>query len=293
MGIIDNIKNDAQKNGSKVQSTEATKLETIFNKMFYLDKNIEEETAFVKQVMTRGLESQERKGLHASAMIGAENQFCPRQQVLSLVYKQLQGEQLPVGLMRIFEEGNAIHEKWQRLLIRAGYAKAKTLDRTRFDNDYMISYTPDIVCRIPEFYDGAMVGEIKSVNPFQFKKMTSHPSAHKQLQFYMYLCQKAAKEKGTWNGKDYMKGFVLCDDKGAQDFKLFIYEYEPETVAPFIDRCDNVKHHYEEFIENGNLVKRRKDCTSCDCKFAEKCPMRDACWNIGMGRVRLDKCKKE
>ena len=225
MGIINNIKKDALRNGSKVQTSEAAKLEGILNKMFYLEKNIEEETEFVKQVMTRGLESQERVGLHASAMIVSDNQFCVRQQVLSLCYKQLQGQQISIGLKRIFEEGNAIHEKWQRMFIRAGYAKAKTLDRTRFDNDYMISYTPDIVCRIPEFYDGAMVGEIKSVNPFQFKKMTSHPSAHKQLQFYMYLCQKAAKEKGTWNGKDYMKGFVLCDDKGAQDFKLFIYDY--------------------------------------------------------------------
>lgn len=288
MGIIDNIKNDAQKNGSKVQSTEAAKLEVIFNKMFYLDKNIDEEVAFVKQVMTRGLESQERKGLHASAMITAESQFCVRQQVLSLEYKQLQGEQLPVGLMRIFEEGNAIHEKWQRLLIRAGYAKAKTLDRTRFDKDYLISYTPDIVCRIPEFYDGVMVGEIKSVNPFQFKKMTSHPSAHKQLQFYMYLCQKAVKEKGTWNGKDYMKGFVLCDDKGAQDFKLFIYDYEPETVAPFIERCEEVKYYHDKLLNEGKIIARKKECNSKTCKFAENCAMRDACYNTGMGRIKLD-----
>ena len=287
MGVIDNIKKEAQGNGSKIQTTEAAKLERIFNKMFYLDKDIEEEVAFIRQVMTRGLESQERKGLHASAMIASDSQFCVRQQVLSLAYKQLQGEQLPVGLMRIFEEGNAIHEKWQRLLIRAGYAKAKTLDRTRFDNEYMISYTPDIVCKIPEFYDGAMVGEIKSVNPFQFKKMTSHPSAHKQLQFYMYLCQKAAKEKGKWNGKDYMKGFVLCDDKGAQDFKLFIYDYEPETVAPFIQRCEEVKYYYERMIEESKLVKRRKGCDSTNCKFAEKCAMKDACWNVGMGKVKL------
>lgn len=287
MGIIDNIKNDAQKNGSKVQSTEAAKLEGIFNRMFYLDKNIKEETKFVNQVMTRGLGDTERKGLHASAIITSENQFCVRQQVLSLLFKQLQGEQLPVRSLRIFEEGNAIHEKWQRLLIRAGYAKAKTLDRTRMDEDYMISYTPDIVCRIPEFYDGVLVGEIKSVNPYQFKKMTSHPSAHKQLEWYMYLCQKAAKEKGTWNGKDYMKGFVLCDDKGAQDFKLFIYDYEPETVAPFIDRCEEIKYHYYEFINNGKLVNRRKGCDSSTCKFAESCPMRDACYEIGMGRVKL------
>ena len=177
MGLVDNIKREAQGNKTKIQSTDAAALEKIFNAMFYLDKNIEEETKFVKQVMTRGLESQERVGLHASAMLVGEKDFCLRAQVLSLIYKQLQGQQTPVGLMRIFEQGNAIHEKWQRLLIRAGYGKAKDMDYTRFCDDYMLSYTPDIDCLIPEFFEGRMIGEIKSVNTYQFQKMTHHPSA--------------------------------------------------------------------------------------------------------------------
>ena len=288
MGLIDSIKNDSIKNGSKIQTTEAAKLEAIFNKMFYLDKNIEEETKFVNMVMTRGLDSTERIGLHASAMIAGEKEFCIRQQVLSLIYKQLQGEQLPVGLMRIFAEGNAIHEKWQRYLIRAGYAKANTLDRTRFDKEYMLSFTPDIVCRIPEFYDGAMVGEIKSVNTFQFKNMTSHPSAHKQLEFYMHNLIKQAVLKGKWNGKDYLKGFVLCDDKNTQDFKLFLYDYDKDFVAPYVDRCEAVKYHYEVFKSEGKMVGRKKECNSYDCKMADKCPMKDACWNRNNGRVLID-----
>ncbi len=287
MGIISNIKKDALRNGSKVQTSEAAKLEGILNKMFYLEKNIEEETEFVKQVMTRGLESQERVGLHASAMIVSDNQFCIRQQVLSLCYKQLQGQQISIGLKRIFEEGNAIHEKWQRMFIRAGYAKAKTLDRTRFDEDYKMSYTPDIVCRIPEFYDGAMIGEIKSVNPMQFRKMESHPSAHKQLQLYMHECIKEAKRKGTWNGKDYLKGFVLCDDKGGQEFKVFIYDYDEEFLKPYIERLESVKHYYKKFITKKEIIPRCKNCTSYDCKQSEKCPMKDACWNRGIGRVKL------
>ena len=287
MGIISNIKKDALRNGSKVQTSEAAKLEGILNKMFYLEKNIDEETEFVKQVMTRGLESQERVGLHASAMIVSDNQFCVRQQVLSLCYKQLQGQQISIGLKRIFEEGNAIHEKWQRMFIRAGYAKAKTLDRTRFDEDYKMSYTPDIVCRIPEFYDGAMIGEIKSVNPMQFRKMESHPSAHKQLQLYMHECIKEAKRKGTWNGKDYLKGFVLCDDKGGQEFKVFIYDYDEEFLKPYIERLESVKHYYKKFITKKEIIPRCKNCTSYDCKQSEKCPMKDACWNRGIGRVKL------
>ena len=58
MGIIDEIKNNAVKNGTKIQSSDAAQLEKIFNKMFYTEHNIEEETKFIHQVMTRGLESQ-------------------------------------------------------------------------------------------------------------------------------------------------------------------------------------------------------------------------------------------
>ena len=288
MGLMDEIKKEALGNGTKIQSSEAAQLEKIFNKMFYLDKNIEEETKFVNQLMTRGLGTTERYGLHASAMIVSDNKFCIRQQVLSLLYKQRQGEQTQVGLMRIFEEGNAIHEKWQRLFIRAGYSKAKHLDFTRFNEEFEISFTPDILCYIPEFFKGKMVGEIKSVNTFQFKKMTSHPSGHKQMQLYMYFMQEELKKRGKWNGVDYTKGFVLCDDKNTQDFKIFVYDYDPSVIAPFIERGEQVQYYKERALNQGKMVKRCKDCNKSICKKAEECAMRDACYNVGKGRVRLN-----
>lgn len=288
MGLIDDIKKDAVKSGSKIQSSEATKLEGILNKMFYLSKNIDEETLFVKTVMTRGMESQERVGLHASAIIDkGDKSFCTRQQVLSLLFKQLQGEQLNVNTLRIFEEGNAVHEKWQRLFIRAGYAKAKTLDRTRIDKEYMLSYTPDIVCKIPEFYGGAMVGEIKSMNSFSFKKQSEHSSGKKQLQFYMYLCQKAKGNLNNPDDLDYKKGFVLMDSKNDQEFKVCVYDYDPDIVNPYIDRLEEIGYYYEKFINEHKMLNRPQDATSYDCKLCEKCMMKDACWNKGIGRVRI------
>ena len=287
MGLVDNIKKEAQGNRTKIQSSEAATLEKIFNNMFFMDKNIEEETKFVKQVMTRGLESQERVGLHASAMLKGDKEFCLRAQVLSLIYKQLQGEQISVSLKRIFEEGNAIHEKWQRLLIRAGYGKAKDMDFTRFCKEYMMSYTPDIICLIPEFFEGKMVGEIKSVNTFQFQRMTKHPSAWKQCQWYMHLCIKKEKERGTWNGKDYTKGFVLNEDKNTQEFKLEVYDYEPVKIEPFADRADSVMFNYNRVFEEHKMVKRPDDAKSPDSKRCKDCFMREACWNIGNGKVRI------
>lgn len=274
MGLVDSIKKEAQGNRTKIQSSDATQLEKILNATLYLDKNVEEETKFVKMVMTRGYENQERVGLHASSFIVGEKEFCIRAQVLSLMYKQLQGEQIPVGLKKIFEEGNAIHEKWQRLLIRAGYASANTLDVTQFNKQFRISFTPDIICKIPEFYEDKMVGEIKSVNTFQFQRMVKHPSASKQLQWYMHLT-------------GIHKGFVLCEDKNTQDIKLEVYDYDSMVVAPYIERAEAIKYHYNRVHSERKMVKRPSDAKSSDCKRCSKCVMRDACWNIGMGKVPI------
>ena len=80
--LLDDIKKEATGNRTKIQSSEATELEGILNKLFFLEKNVKEEARFVKMVMTRGAETQERVGLHASALIKGDKEFCLRQQVL-------------------------------------------------------------------------------------------------------------------------------------------------------------------------------------------------------------------
>ena len=274
MGLVDDIKKEAKGNRTIIQSSEAQELSKILNNLFYLDKNIEEESKFVKQVMTRGAETQERIGLHASALITGDKDFCVRQQVLSLIYRQLQGEQINVRLMRIFEQGNAIHEKWQRMFIRAGYSKANDLDVTQFNKKFKISFTPDIICEIPEFHDGKMIGEIKSVNTFQFQHMTRHPSAWKQCQWYMYLT-------------GIHKGFVLSEDKNTQEFKLEVYDFDQSIVDPFIDRAEEIKYYYKRVMTEHKMVKRPTDAKKPDCKRCQSCPMRNACWNINGGGKRI------
>lgn len=274
MGLIDNIKAEAKGNRVMIQSSDAQELAKILNNTFYLDKNIDEEAKFVKQVMTRGAETQERVGLHASALITGEKEFCVRQQVLSLLYKQLQGEQLPIGLVKIFEQGNAIHEKWQRLFIRAGYSKASDLDVTQFNKQFRISFTPDVICRIPEFHDGKMIGEIKSVNTYQFQRMVRHPSAWKQLQWYMYLT-------------GIHKGFVLSEDKNNQDFKIEVYDFDHSIVDLFIDRAEQIKYYYKRVVSEKKMVKRPKDANNPECKRCTNCPMKNACWNINGGGVLI------
>lgn len=269
MGLMDDIKKDATRTGAKIQTEEERELETKLNKLFYLSKDIENETKFIRQVMTRGQETQERKGLHASAIIVPGTKFCYRQQVLSLFYRQLQGEQTPVGLMRVFEEGNAIHEKWQRLFIRGGYAKPEDCDRTQFDEEHDLQYTPDIIATI----DGEQyVVEIKSVNTYVFKKQNPHASGRKQLQLYMYLT-------------GIHQGIVLQEDKNTQEFRANIYKYNPEEIQPYITRLEEIQYHKEWMKTKHKLIKRYTGCTGYTCDMAQKCPMRDVCYERSKERL--------
>lgn len=281
MGLVNSIKNEAQGNRTKIQSSDATALEQIFNRMFYLPKKPKEETAFVEHVMTRGLETAERSGLHASALIVSDNKFCLRQQVLSLMYKQLQGEQFNAGQKRIFEEGNAVHEKWQRLFLRAGYSNVLDLDSTCFNGKWKVSYTPDIKCTIKEFFKGKMIGELKSVNTMQFNKMTKHPTAGKQCMWYMCLSIAEEELRGTWNGIDYTKGFVLNEDKNTQDIKVEVLDYDPSLVQGCVERCEQIQASYKKVFEEGRMVARPLDAKKHDCKRCYSCPMNIACWQKG------------
>lgn len=262
MGLLDDIKNEAEGKNVKIQSSEERELEQKLNALFYLEKDIEKETEFVRMVMTRGQETQERKGLHASAIITPEKKFCYRAQILSLLYRQKQGENVPIGLKRIFEEGNAIHEKWQRLFIRGGYAEPEDCDRTRFNEQFELSYTPDIVATIEgERY----VVEVKSVNTYQFKKMEHHSSGRIQLQLYMYLL-------------GIEKGFTLCEDKNTQDFKVRLYKPEFERIQPYIHRLEEIQRGKEKVLNMGRIQRRREGCTSPGCELAVACSMCDVCW---------------
>lgn len=273
MSILNDIKKEAAGIKTKIQTTEERELEVKLNNMFYLEKRIEEEVSFVRSVMTRGQETTERKGLHASAIIVSDDKFCYRQQVLSLFYKQKQGEQISPGLRRIFAEGDAVHEKWQRLFIRAGYAAAGDCDVTRYDERFDLQYTPDIMADI----DGVKyVVEIKSMNTIQYKNAEKnnkpHPTGKKQSFLYMYLT-------------GVHKSIVLCEDKNTQEFRASIYDYDEKEIEQYIERLKKIQVFKNRLIEYHRMVKRHEKCISYDCKMAYACPMREVCYCMKKERL--------
>lgn len=210
---------------------------------------------------------EERAGLHGSAIIESETSFCFRCQLLSLFYKQGQGKDLPIDLLRIFKEGNAIHEKWQNMFEKAGIAIKN--EARSYSTKYDLYFTPDSIIKI----DGRIyVVEIKSMNTFSFKKATSHPSGQKQCMLYMHLL-------GIPNG------FVLGEDKNTQQFEIFPVEYSYEKVLPYIYRLNEIQLMKKNFIENKEVPPRK--CKNANTKKAMECPMRDCCFNIEKGRIKL------
>jgi len=215
----------------------------------------------------RDEKDEERAGLHASSIITSDNEFCYRAQVLSLLYKQNQGEQLPINLLRIFAAGNSIHEKWQSMFIKAGIAV--DIEARHFSDEYELYFTPDAVINL----DGTKyVVEIKSMNTFAYQKAKSHPSGQKQLQLYMHLL-------------GIPQGFVLAEDKNNQDWQPFMCEYDPEQVLPFLGRLNQVQEMKKAFVKSKEIPPRK--CKNSETSRAKSCNMRDACFNIGKGRVSI------
>lgn len=247
-------------------------IETKLNKLFFLPEVMEDELKMIR--MQYSQKGGDRYGLHASSIIDTENHFCYRQQVLSLFFKQSQGENIPVGLKRIFEAGTSIGEKWQRLFLRGGLGKPEWMDISQFKKEYDLSYTPDAIIVIGKT---KYLVEIKSQNTFAFKKATSHPSGQKQLRLYMYLT-------GIENG------FVLVEDKNTQDIKIFPEVNNPVNIEEYIERLEMIQVYKHKFIKNKKPPKRI--CKSSTCKRAEECAMKDACFNIGMKRVKLTNVQK-
>ena len=219
-----------------------------------------------------------RYGLHASAILASDNEFCFREQVLSLFYEMNQGEQLPIKALKVFAKGNAMHEKWYKLFKRAGIDVA--IERSLFLKKYDLSFTIDALLNL---FNEEIICDVKSQNSFAFKKSKGHPSGEKQVNFYLWALSK-------YTGVPHRKGFVLVDSKDDQEIRIVPVKYNKEKVVPYVERLKAIQDMKKEFMESKELPKRK--CANCDTKRASQCNMRDACFNIGKGRIKLNVEKK-
>lgn len=221
---------------------------------------------------------EERYGLHASAILASDNEFCYREQLLSLFFKMNQGENLPIKTLKIFAQGNAMHEKWYKMFRACGIDVA--IERTLFLPEYDLNFTIDALLNFKKSGDpkDELIIDVKSQSTFAFKKQKGHPSGEKQINFYMWALTK-------YTGIPHKKGFVLVDSKDDQEIKPVPVHYDKEKNEPYIARLEQIQEDKKVFLKDHIAPKRK--CNNPECKRAKECGMRDACWNVGIGRKRL------
>lgn len=227
----------------------------------------------LERLFVEARDHENRYGLHASAILASENEFCFREQVLSLFFEMNQGKQLPVKLLKVFAQGNAMHEKWYTLFRQAGIDVA--IERSLFMPKYDLSFTIDALLNI---FGEEIICDVKSQNTFVFKKQKGHPSGEKQVNFYLWALS-------VYTGVPHRKGFVLVDSKDDQEIKVIPVAYSKAAVAPYVDRLRIIQDLKKGWLEARQMPKRK--CKNCDEKRAMQCNMRDACFNVGIGRVKL------
>lgn len=233
-----------------MKNNECFKIEEFLNSLLYIDDKKREE----------------RIGMHGSAVIQTEDKFCFREQVLSFFF-QPNGEQyIEPKLRRIFLEGWSVHEKWQNLFRQANINIG--IEQRGYSKKYNLLFTPDAIIKIG---NKKYVVEIKSVNNYQFKNMTCHPSGEKQLQLYMHFLSVP-------------NGFVLCENKNTQDIKVFAYAYDYKKVFIYLQRMREVLRYKKDFVYIGKLPDRI--CSNVACSRASQCNYASACFEK---RIPLDK----
>lgn len=242
-----------------------------------------------------------RTGIHASAILEKEKNFCLRELVLLNLYgdQAEQGEWQSWDWKRgsVFENGWEIHRKWQTMFRRFGnvvwspvsqeqaddipafslkmidgHTCAPELDLTHFDAERGIYFSPDAIIR---FGGQQYIVEIKGIKQESYLELTDDleqacaacetvHKAREQVNLYMHMLQ-------------LQRGIILVENKNTQDFRLWVVQYEQERAYPYIQRIYDVKGSTAIARMNGGELPLRC-CRTINDARAKSCPMRAVCF---------------
>ena len=205
--------------------------------------------------------------------------------VRQIVYSMLECETSPhePRLMRIFECGHSMHDRFERWFGEMGIQIVPELvldEHSSVDTIAEKCRTLNISGRTDSviiYNDKFYLVELKSANSNMFKYQLKQPKEQHlwQLQVYMYLT-------------NIHEGFLLYEDKNTQELKEFYIRYDPKLVSMLLDRIKFVNEH----VANRTLPAREGEDSTWMCKY---CNYNDACQatddNQGLvasGRVRIE-----
>ncbi len=185
----------------------------------------------------------DRTGLHASGIIAAAETFCFREHVLRYFYKTIPASNPWQRLLRIFLEGWYVHKKWQ-YLFKMGEI-AESIERAHVSKFWDFYFTPDATITI---LNKKIVVEIKSHSMNGFDTLKSAPSdAVKQANIYMHFAGI------PW-------ALILVENKNNQEFKIWMLDYDPQALVPYLERILYLKKLFLIFARDGRLPRKHDRC---------------------------------
>lgn len=195
-----------------------------------------------------------RGRFHVSSFLSDE--FCAREIYYTITESAEESTaNLPARTLRIFLQGEIMHQKYQNLFKQMGIALF--IEKSRYSALYDLTGTPDAIIML---MNRPYIIEIKSVNTTMFNTLKKPPvNAVKQASMYMMLT-------GIPNA------IVLAEDKNNQNIKAFSIKFDPNIVAPIIKRLKFAK----KAVDN-TLIPTRY-CKSINDRRASHCPFRDLCF---------------
>lgn len=214
-----------------------------------------------------GIATPPRSGLHASALLVDDADWCVRKHTLSTLYpdasQSVELQSWHWQEQARFLSGWHLHEKYQKLFQQ--FASVVEVEKTHYDETRNLYFTPDAVI---EWAGEKYVVEIKGYKQEHFDKldMAGKPPeyAHRQANLYMHLLE-------------IPRAIILVENKNTQEIKVWVVGYDLALSKQQVDRIYDVKRA---------VVLTRRDleklpgriCQSRDDARARACPLRDTCF---------------
>lgn len=233
-----------------------------------------------------GKQQEPRTGLHASALLVKDEDWCVRQHVLARLYPdKLQQEELhnwDWKRLAVFLDGWERHRKIQKLLRDHSDMVVITdrefeTDLTHYDDTREVYFSPDAII---SWGGQRFIVEIKGLDTTKFQALTD------SLETAIQVSDVVAKARIQCNLYMHLEsvklGILLIEDKNTQAFKLWVIEYDAALSKPYVERLYAVKGSATLTRTFGLAKLPKRVCNSRHDKLAKSCPVRDLCFSKEM-----------
>lgn len=184
---------------------------------------------------------------------------CKRAQVLRFVGSPGK-DTFATTTISIFHQGAWTHLKWQAAGLSAGWLAQA-----------------EIVCQIPDLnLTGTIDGlldtkqgwEFKTANPRSYRQIlaANKPKPEHLLQTHGYMMATGIR---TWS--------VVYEDKGTQDWKEYVVEYDDEIAQAVRSELEQINDH----ASARTLPPMLEPCTRGEGSTFRQCPFKDTCPAMG------------